>query len=635
MLSNNQGQRITSIRSATAESGRPLILAVTKSSVVAFNPGADVYLEKRYDRAFDYVLWLFVTTVAFWLWVYNQCRADRATRRYTETWRLTATRKWVRWFWLFSPAFTYFPAFVLFAILSLALGRALGELFFVVWVVTTVALWTLVWWNNRPNHSAVNTLSQETPGRRAEQTANPPGAMAAAEVPKSGPDYRVARHCSVCGAGIDEASRYCHSCGTAVPGSARSMEVHATVAVAHRRSRWLYVWISLVLVVLIVGGSAVTTTIYLEGTYPGGASQWYSDVGGPAQLSELEVQNVIHRALVTVLATTWHSDTVSEGSGFFLGDTSTLVTAAHVLPSPVVELTVIDGAGGKRSAELMGIDKAADVAMLRVTGMSPLPLQAATHPLPRKSRVYMAGNPGGTAPGTVVKGTVVNTNFHVQVADRTVDHGYQLEGGPIGPGMSGGPLVDAWGKVLGVLSAGTESGVKSVAVPIREFIDHESSWRSDSPMYVGPPLIRTPAGQLVLAPSYMGSRNATVKFANPVAAEVTYEMGSVATRDLDTGVLWVEAFSDIKEARGKLDQRKSKVLADFPGASTQQFSIGDGGVRFDFQRSSPGFPTFRLMEVIWTERNVLVDWWIETVGWDESKLFAAVAEEQQRRLKDA
>jgi S1-C subfamily serine protease len=334
-----------------------------------------------------------------------------------------------------------------------------------------------------------------------------------------------------------------------------------------------------------------------------------------------------------VQAETWRSSTLSEGSAFFLGDANTLVTAAHVIPDPVVKLTVVDGLGTVWPAQLMGLNRDADVAMLRVPGMSPLPLQVASHPLAVRSRVYVAGNPGGGAPGTVVRGVILNTSFHADTDGGSIDHAYQIRGGPVGHGMSGGPVLDAWGKVVGVLDAATDNGLTSVAIPIKEFLDRAGAcstcpqgggWRVSAPMYVGPPLITTASSKLVLPPSYFG---------RPVTQngnEVFYSAGSQASGDLDEGHLWVEVFPSIKEAQASVLHHKDATLAVWTGASVQAVSIGDGGTLILYQHYG-----FKGMEILWTERNAQAGWWIETIGWDASKLFGDIADQQQIRLAEA
>lgn len=382
--------------------------------------------------------------------------------------------------------------------------------------------------------------------------------------------------------------------------------------------------LALFLMLMLLSGSSAL--VYAQSTYPGGVTQWYGDLSGPRPLSDFEVQNAVRRALVTVVAKPWRSNTVYEGSAFFLGDTSTLVTAAHIIPDPVVSLTVVDGLGTEWPSQLVGLSRNLDLAMLRVSGMSPLPLQAAAHPVDLRSRVYVAGNPGGGAPGTVVRGLIQSTDFHSQTDTTTLDHAYRILGGPVGHGMSGGPVLDSWGRVIGVLSAGTEDGLRSVAVPIRQFLYETSSsvWPSYQPLYVGPPLISTSASRLILPPSYIG-RSAAQK-----EAVVSFSQGSMASRNFDAGSLWIGVYPTIKGATDHFAIDKKKLQTDIPGASIQEVAIGDGGAMLI--SDSNGLKT---VAVVWTERNSEAVWWVQTIGWDESNLFTYVTEQQEQRLATA
>ena len=383
--------------------------------------------------------------------------------------------------------------------------------------------------------------------------------------------------------------------------------------------------LALTLILLAVCGS--TAIVYTQSTHPGGLTQWYADLSGPPPLSDLEVQTAIRRALVTVKAKTWRSNDASEGSAFFLGDATTLVTAAHVIPDPVVSLTVIDGSGHEWPAELRGLSRDLDLAMLQVSGMSPRPLQAATHAVNSRERVFLAGNPQGEAPGTVVSGVIQSANFHSQTDTTTLDHAYRILGGPVGAGMSGGPVVDSWGRVIGVISAATQDGLRSVAVPIKEFLYQRSSsnWPLTQPLYVGTPLISGNASDLVLPASSIG--HAATQDRNTV----DFTQGSVAGRDLDSGSLWVYLFPTIKEASDDLAKAKADFQTKLPRATVQSVSVGDGGTMLVYN-SGTGLHS---MAVLWTERNAEAIWWIQTIGRDESKFFNDVTEQQEKRLADA
>jgi S1-C subfamily serine protease len=398
-----------------------------------------------------------------------------------------------------------------------------------------------------------------------------------------------------------------------------------------RRWRWysqrLTGALALVLVMLLLAGSSAA--VYAQGSYPGGLAQWFADRSSPAQLSDRQVRAAVHRALVTVIAKAWKTDIESQGSAFFLGDGDTLVTAAHVIPDQVVSITITDLSGLQKTAQLMGLDRSLDLAMLRSPGMTPLPLQTATHPVDVRSTAYIAGNPGAGGPGVVVKGLVEDTDYRAQTDERTIDHTYQILGAPVEPGMSGGPVMDAWGRVIGVVSAGSADGQQAVAIPISQFLNQTKTavWPLASPIYVGPPAITTAASELVLPADAITNRSTTHN-----QNVTSYSLGSLASGDFDHGVLAVDVSTTIAEAKDRLAQEQAKMLVRVPHASVQPEAIGDGGFRITFTNSYSGY---EFTGLVWTDRNAVAVWWIETIGWDESALFNGVEKVQEEILADA
>jgi hypothetical protein len=181
--------------------------------------------------------------------------------------------------------------------------------------------------------------------------------------------------------------------------------------------------------------------------------------------------------------------------------------------------------------------------------------------------------------------------------------------------------------VIGVISAATQDGLRSVAVPIKEFLyqRRSSTWPLSQPLYVGTPLISTgTASDLVLPLSVIG--HSAVQDRNTV----DFRQGSVAGRDLDTGSLWVYVFPTIKEASDDLAKAKADFLTKLPRASVQPVTVGDGGSML--VSDSNGLHS---MAVLWTDRNAEVIWWMQTVGRDESKFFNDVTDQQEKRLADS
>jgi serine protease Do len=132
------------------------------------------------------------------------------------------------------------------------------------------------------------------------------------------------------------------------------------------------------------------------------------------------------------------------GSGFFI--TPTLVaTTAHVLADDRTATLVLD-AGQRRAGRVVLVDRRRDVALVR----SPV----AGTPLPVREDVARDGEPVtaiGFSPGR--PGAITSRGAVRSVLDAMIVHDARLE-----PGVSGGPLLDAQGRVLGVNAIASRGG---------------------------------------------------------------------------------------------------------------------------------------------------------------------------------
>lgn len=168
------------------------------------------------------------------------------------------------------------------------------------------------------------------------------------------------------------------------------------------------------------------------------------------------------------------AEQVRFGSGFVVrwprarGGTEALVvtnrhvmvgaTEADILFAPDVDARNADAAGdgakrATRHATLVTADASDDVAVLRVEDAA-APGIAFRYDPPREQEVVVAaGFPGvGATPSfQVTKGTVSNAHFGSEEKDLGI--AYVQHTAPIDPGNSGGPLLDADGRLIGMNTA--------------------------------------------------------------------------------------------------------------------------------------------------------------------------------------
>lgn len=164
------------------------------------------------------------------------------------------------------------------------------------------------------------------------------------------------------------------------------------------------------------------------------------------------------------------------GTGMLVTASGEIVTNNHVVQG-ADSVTVTIAGRGTRPATVVGTDPTADIAVLRVGGLSNL----ATVTFGNSSTVTV-GDPVvaiGNALGlggspTVTEGIISATGRTITAADETGSneetlHGLLQTDAPISPGNSGGPLVDAAGGVIGMdtaaASAGTTGSSLGFAIP--------------------------------------------------------------------------------------------------------------------------------------------------------------------------
>lgn len=171
-----------------------------------------------------------------------------------------------------------------------------------------------------------------------------------------------------------------------------------------------------------------------------------------------EVVQTVKRA-TAYLRVTLADGNVAQGSGFFGVEPGILLTNAHVIgmlrPESQrprkIEVVFQSGAADERklSADLLAVDRSADLAVLRVTAPDlppPLPVRSARN-LQETQPVYVFGFPFGAQLGkeiTVSQSSVSSLRWENGMLAKV-----QVNGG-MHPGNSGGPVVDASGNVIGV-----------------------------------------------------------------------------------------------------------------------------------------------------------------------------------------
>jgi len=145
---------------------------------------------------------------------------------------------------------------------------------------------------------------------------------------------------------------------------------------------------------------------------------------------------------------------LSSGSGWVVSS-DRVVTNAHVVAGSSSVAVLADGKSERLPATVVSFDPETDLAVLAVPGLGLKPLAQDAAAQPDGAAVFAAGYPGGggytVAPGRV-RATVEAIGKDIY-DDKTVTRAVYSLRTIVRPGDSGGPLLDAKGKVTGVVFA--------------------------------------------------------------------------------------------------------------------------------------------------------------------------------------
>jgi S1-C subfamily serine protease len=191
----------------------------------------------------------------------------------------------------------------------------------------------------------------------------------------------------------------------------------------------------------------------------------------------LEKRERALQSLVYISATGCNDGTERAGSGFALERPDQIITAHHVVGGCSNILVkyewVPPGQLSLRSAKIARVLRAGDLAALTVSAAPAVPSLAAAKPPPNRSAVFMGlGYQNGQLSGGDMR--VTFSTGSSQLKDiLTADALSELTkiGSPIGtdrnvlrfnvalqPGMSGGPIIDSAGDVIGIVAGGLKAG---------------------------------------------------------------------------------------------------------------------------------------------------------------------------------
>jgi serine protease Do len=177
--------------------------------------------------------------------------------------------------------------------------------------------------------------------------------------------------------------------------------------------------------------------------------------GGSRGSPPLSPEQVFYRARPAVGMVTSASTNTgmfrSLGSGFLVRSDGVMVTNHHVIKDADVFFVRLHD-GTSASARLLLEESRRDLALLKLDGVSYPSLELTRTLPPVGATVYALGNPAGLE-ATYTSGMVsAIRDGPPQLPGRLIQNT-----APISPGSSGGPLLDAEGRVVGVTTLGTNT----------------------------------------------------------------------------------------------------------------------------------------------------------------------------------
>jgi S1-C subfamily serine protease len=242
------------------------------------------------------------------------------------------------------------------------------------------------------------------------------------------------------------------------------------------RSRWPAVLAVVVGLLLLVGAATGWGLYRASGIGSGtgvGRIRTLPPQSPPASAGQgLDVQSVASKVTPAVV----DIDTMLEsngrqgqaaGTGMVVTSSGEVLTNHHVVQGATSVTVTIPGRSGQHPAKVLGVDPTADVALIQIQGVSGLPTVklANSSNLSIGQPVVAMGNALGQGGSpTVTQGTITGLNRSITASDPTSGP-EQLDGlietdASIQPGDSGGPLANAAGQVVGMITAGETQGLR-------------------------------------------------------------------------------------------------------------------------------------------------------------------------------
>ena len=186
------------------------------------------------------------------------------------------------------------------------------------------------------------------------------------------------------------------------------------------------------------------------------------------------------KGVVIVTTNLAYENANAAGTGIVLTKTGEVLTNNHVIRGATTITVIIPASGRRYAASVLGYDIADDVALIKMNGAAGLAVASRGNSATLKlgATTTAVGNANGGGRLVITKGRVTGLNRTITVND---DQGGQTQlsglietSARLVPGDSGGPLLNAAGRVIGMDAAGSATFAfetsDGYAIPINKAI---------------------------------------------------------------------------------------------------------------------------------------------------------------------
>jgi S1-C subfamily serine protease len=194
----------------------------------------------------------------------------------------------------------------------------------------------------------------------------------------------------------------------------------------------------------------------------------------------VRVANLVKPSVVTITSSgasgfsPFSVPSTGVGSGFIVSADGLIVTNNHVVTG-ASSLTVTLDDGRQLAASVVSTDPTHDLAIVKVTATDLTPVTLGDSGSAQVGQLAIAiGSPLGTYTDSVTQGIISGLNRTITVSDESTRSQEDLTGliqtdAAVNPGNSGGPLLDASGSVVGIITASSSNAQDiGFAIPINQ-----------------------------------------------------------------------------------------------------------------------------------------------------------------------